>query len=165
LSKSLTETLSISSCWDSLWNGIAQWFGVTGEDDLNYVLPNHGNFHVGCRLYTDMDLFTNGSNVNEGCGGETLDFEQRLTLSEARYLEDKEQSDYCDLVIEYATTVVGNTTVRCVIIDQKVEEVGVDNDGNPLYELTIVVELSSDKEDFGTKALQVLRENADDIAL
>lgn len=33
-----------SSPWDSVWNPIAEWFGITGEDDLNKVLPNRNNF-------------------------------------------------------------------------------------------------------------------------
>lgn len=30
--------------WDSVWNGIAQWFGITNPDDLDEILPNRNNF-------------------------------------------------------------------------------------------------------------------------
>lgn len=30
--------------WESIWNGIAQWMGVTNASDLNEVLPNRNSF-------------------------------------------------------------------------------------------------------------------------
>mmetsp|Transcript_24553 Transcript_24553/g.29634 ORF Transcript_24553/g.29634 Transcript_24553/m.29634 type:complete len:376 (+) Transcript_24553:2031-3158(+) len=30
--------------WDSVWNGICQWFGVTDHNDLDVVLPNRNKF-------------------------------------------------------------------------------------------------------------------------
>jgi len=40
--------------WDSVWNGIAQWFGITDEEDLNEVVPNRGNM---ASLFTEDDMF------------------------------------------------------------------------------------------------------------
>jgi uncharacterized protein (DUF1501 family) len=57
--------------WDSLWYGITQWFGLSNQNDIDYVLPNSGNF--GCDLFTDKDLYTAGTNVIQGCGGPKLD--------------------------------------------------------------------------------------------
>ena len=45
--------------YDSIWNGVAQWMGITEECDLDYILPNRHNFPR-CSLFTDMDLFNNG---------------------------------------------------------------------------------------------------------
>lgn len=45
--------------WESLYYGLAQWFGITDLDDINYVVPNNNNF--GCLLFTDKDLFTSGT--------------------------------------------------------------------------------------------------------
>ena len=32
-----------TTSWDSIWNGILEWTGVTNEDDLDYCLPNRAN--------------------------------------------------------------------------------------------------------------------------
>jgi hypothetical protein len=71
-----------------LWNGVAQWFGDTEEDDLSYVLPNRENF--GCSLLTDVDLYKDGQNYITGCNGDTLIFDQAVLLDDARYLTRKE---------------------------------------------------------------------------
>lgn len=44
---------------EAMWFGIAQWFGLESGFALNYVLPNMNNF--GCRLYSEMDLYHNGT--------------------------------------------------------------------------------------------------------
>lgn len=41
--------------FDSIWNGVAQWFGVTDTNDLNTVLPNRDNF--GNTLMNSNDLY------------------------------------------------------------------------------------------------------------
>lgn len=41
---------------ESLWNGIAEWFGITSSDDLNTVLPNRGTFSN--LLWSQSDLFS-----------------------------------------------------------------------------------------------------------
>ena len=41
--------------WESLWNGIAQWFGITTYNDLITVLPNRNSFSN--LLWTQSDLF------------------------------------------------------------------------------------------------------------
>ena len=53
--------------WDALWYGVTQWFGITVQADIDYVLPNSQNF--GCDLFTDSDMFTSGTNSITGCGG------------------------------------------------------------------------------------------------
>ena len=32
-----------TTSWDSIWNGILEWTGVTNEADLDYCLPNRAN--------------------------------------------------------------------------------------------------------------------------
>ena len=44
-----------STPWDSIWNGVAQWFGITSTADLNEVLPNRNNFLDG--LFTTELLY------------------------------------------------------------------------------------------------------------
>lgn len=45
--------------WDSIWNSVAMWMGVKGDDELDFVLPNRNNFPP-CDMFSDQDLFTNG---------------------------------------------------------------------------------------------------------
>jgi len=135
--------------WDSMWNGIAQWFGLTEEDDLNYVLPNRNNF--GCRLFTDQDLYEHGVNVNSGCNNKPLSFIQQIILNEPRYLTGEEQKAYCEVLLSYISN-VNNSTVRCVIIDQKINLVS----RNVQYALNITSELSNDEDDFGKSATYIL---------
>ncbi len=46
--------------WESLWNGIAQWFGVTSPNDLTTVLPNRNTFAN--LLWAESDLFSTNTN-------------------------------------------------------------------------------------------------------
>jgi len=147
--------ISYYRSWDSLWNGVAQWFGITADEDLNYVLPNRDNF--GCRLYTDQDMYDNGSNSIEGCTGETLDFEQDLILCDAQYLQDQEQSRYCDLLIEFLNF---DSLVRCVVTTQSFPGTVLETNGTAVR---VSVELSSDEEGFGAIAASTLSSNAADI--
>ena len=57
--------------WDSLWYGVTQWFGISHQTDIDYVLPNSQNH--GCSLFTDKDLYTGGTNEIQGCGGPKID--------------------------------------------------------------------------------------------
>merc|ERR1712232_84568 len=42
--------------WDALWNGVAQWFGITTEEQLDYVMPNRQSFPTE-DLFQMHDLF------------------------------------------------------------------------------------------------------------
>uniref|UniRef100_A0A6V2KAH0 DUF1501 domain-containing protein n=1 Tax=Ditylum brightwellii TaxID=49249 RepID=A0A6V2KAH0_9STRA len=52
--------------WESVWNGIGQWMGVRGDNDLGWVLPNRNNFDK-CALFSDQDLFLNGEIPQTAC--------------------------------------------------------------------------------------------------
>jgi len=52
--------------WESVWNGVANWMGVRGDDDLNSVLPNRDNFDK-CSLFTDEDLFIEWKVSHSSC--------------------------------------------------------------------------------------------------
>ena len=41
--------------WEALWNGLAQWFGITSNNDLSTVLPNRNTFQN--NLWSMNDLF------------------------------------------------------------------------------------------------------------
>merc|ERR1711879_1139415 len=43
--------------WDSIWNGVAQWFGLTDQDELDEILPNRNEFN---NLFSESDLFIPG---------------------------------------------------------------------------------------------------------
>jgi uncharacterized protein (DUF1501 family)/uncharacterized protein (DUF1800 family) len=45
--------------WDALWNGVAQWFGITTSDDLDEILPNRKTF--GNKLFNQNDLYKTSS--------------------------------------------------------------------------------------------------------
>lgn len=40
--------------FESMWNGVIQWFGVNNEEDLSVVLPNRKSF---TNLYTQEELY------------------------------------------------------------------------------------------------------------
>lgn len=83
--------------WDSVWYGISQWFGIKDLDDLEYVLPNSGNF--GCDLFTDSDLYATGTESLKGCGGPTHTSPVTMQLPKARYLTGEEQKSVCRLAV------------------------------------------------------------------
>ena len=83
--------------WDSVWYGISQWFGVKDLDDLEYVLPNSGNF--GCDLFTDSDLYSTGTESLKGCGGPTHTSPVTMQLPTARYLTGEEQKKVCRIAV------------------------------------------------------------------
>lgn len=145
-----------------MWNGIVQWYGISEEDELNYVLPNRDNF--GCRLFADSDLYNNGVHNVTACGGVTMDFVQQLILNEARYLTPDEQRDFCRVLME-SIFVQFSPTILCVITKQVISELKVDevvhrslNEGKR-YLVNITAELSNDEEDFGFVATHSLNVN------
>jgi hypothetical protein len=147
------------SSWDSLWNGVAQWFGVTEEDDLNYVLPNRDNF--GCRLFSEEDLYKNGQHNITGCNGDTLVFEQTVLLDDARYLTGEEQKGYCELLKSYISFATHNSTMRCVVLDQQVA-IAPPN-GRRLeqaFQVSLTSEVSCDWKNFADPAFQRLNNAA-----
>ena len=48
----LIPTLS----WESMWNGIVEWFGVE-QNQKDYVLPNWSKFDTAGKTFSDTDLF------------------------------------------------------------------------------------------------------------
>jgi len=146
-----------TTSWDMMWNGISQWFGITSEEDLNYVLPNRENF--GCRLFTDQLLYNDGSNRIEGCAGDQLLFEQQVLLNEARYLTGEEQKAFCKAVISYVEQLT-STKVNCVVVRQNVK---VTEGGD--FALTFATELTADEVDYGNQTLDELNTKAPDIVL
>jgi hypothetical protein len=147
------------SSWDSLWNGVAQWFGVTEEEDLNYVLPNRENF--GCRLFTDVDLYKGGQNYITGCNGDTLIFDQSVLLNDSRYLTGEEQKGFCELLKSYVSFATNNSTMRCVVVDQQVS-IAAPN-GRRLeqaFRVSLTSEVSCDWKNFAGPAGRRLNEAA-----
>jgi uncharacterized protein (DUF1501 family) len=108
--------------WDSVWYGIAQWFGITDLQELNRVLPNSRNF--GCDLYNDSDLFTGGTQSTVGCGGPELSSEITFSVPEPnRYLTGEEQKQICAVAVQTASSqlAVDQDLIRCYISDQVIQ--------------------------------------------
>ena len=53
-----------TTSWEALWNGIAQWFGITDENDLDVVLPYRKYLSDNDKIYSESDLFVD-SDLNE----------------------------------------------------------------------------------------------------
>lgn len=44
-----------TSGWETIWNGIVEWMGVEGEEELDYCLPNR--IKTGAKLYSKEEIF------------------------------------------------------------------------------------------------------------
>ncbi len=42
--------------WESLWHGVAQWFGIINPTDLDEILPNKNSFPEG-DMFTTVELY------------------------------------------------------------------------------------------------------------
>ena len=140
-------------------HGIGQWFDITEEADLDYILPNRGNH--GCNLFTDFDLFTTGTNVISGCGGVTAYFDQVIVMPEERMLDPDEQRSLCDVYISYASEATSLTT-NCFVKDQALLET-LNADNETVYEVTLSLELPSDDEDIESKLTTAIQDPQFDI--
>lgn len=110
------------SSWDALFYGVAQWFGITDQNELDYVLPNNQNF--GCDLFTDYDLFNSGKQVLNGCGGVTLTTPITFQVPDIRFLTGKEQKEVCQLAVRSMSRQLGfdRAKARCYVGDQTIAE-------------------------------------------
>jgi hypothetical protein len=53
--------------WSSVWNGVANWFGIRDEAGLEYAVPNRGSFDK-CELFYDSQIFNDGAcTCGSGC--------------------------------------------------------------------------------------------------
>lgn len=52
--------------FDAMWNGVAQWMGVSDEQSLDSLLPDRKNFPK-CMMFTDSQLFDSGSTPEYTC--------------------------------------------------------------------------------------------------
>ena len=50
-----------TTSWDSIWNGILEWTGVTDQADLDYCLPNRLNTINPVKNARDFPLLTASS--------------------------------------------------------------------------------------------------------
>ena len=66
---------------------------MDNEEDMIYVLPNSGNF--GCALYSDSDLYKNGTSSVPGCGGGFVEYALSVGTQKPRYLTGEEQKAAC----------------------------------------------------------------------
>eukprot|EP00804_Cyclotella_cryptica_P019763 CCRYP_009664-RA/>CCRYP_009664-RA protein AED:0.11 eAED:0.11 QI:135/1/0.94/1/1/1/17/0/2177 len=134
---------------EAMWFGISQWFGLESDIALNYALPNMNNF--GCRLYSETDIYRDGTGKVPGCGGDVMTFSQVFFLSEPRLLNPDEQKSFCAKVYNS----ISGISIRCVLLDQiiavrntELSQRGLTDLG---YILEITYEISSDS--FGVSTL------------
>ena len=109
---------------------MGQWFGITDPDDINYALPNNGNF--GCLLFTDSDLFTSGTHSLKGCGGPAYTSPVTLQVPEPRYLIGEEQKALCKIAVNAMGKKLGFEPInsRCYIADQTIKPAEVSPGGS-----------------------------------
>ena len=135
-----------TTSWEALWYGVTQWIGITDDAAINYVLPNARNF--GCNLYSEADLFTDGTATVSGCGGDVITVQQIFLVSEPRVLSPDEQTAYIDLI-----TKTSPVSVRCLIVSQILRVLPAGsrmlNTGNTTYELDVVSEVSFESGEDG----------------
>lgn len=137
-----------------MWHGVSNWFGITKDEDLEYVIPNHKKF--GCNLFTDADLFEGYQSAITGCSGEELDYQQLLLADESRYFYDSEEIPFCDIVTNRLSESI-NSTVLCVVTDQDKYE----SDGNK--GVFVTTKLSSDEDNFSEVAVEILKSATEGI--
>ena len=123
-------------------------------------MPNRQNF--GCRLFTEIDLYVDGSNGLPGCGGEKIEFSQALLFDSPKYLTGDEQKEFCNLVRVIAQEAVPDSAYRCVILEQEIEEI-VPPEGDCTHKVTVLAELSTDKFDIADTILDALNSNTERI--
>ena len=123
--------------FDAIWYGVSQWIGITNEQ-IGYVLPNAKSF--GCRLYSESDLYVDGTGTIDGCGGDIVEIEQVFTVTEDRILTRSEQQDLCVALAECISEGSNGIEVNCVVL---LQELSSDCSANDEYKLTTVYELTS----------------------
>ena len=58
--------------WESVWQGISQWLGITSSSDLNEILPNRNSF-PSSNLFSKDDLYEAG--IPDTCNDSTESFQ------------------------------------------------------------------------------------------
>ena len=129
--------------FDAMWYGVSQWMGIT-NDQMDYVLPNAKSF--GCRLYSDSDLYVDGTGIVDGCGGDIVEIEQVFTVTEDRILTRSEQQDLCVALAECISEGSNGIEVNCVVLLQELSTdcSATDKKLTTVYELTSSVAGSID---------------------
>jgi len=125
---------------EAMWYGITQWFGITSELALNYVLPNVANF--GCRLYSETQLFEEGTGNIPSCGGDTVQVEQTFFVTEPRLLNPDEQVSFCQKVVD----AMGDVEVKCVVLNQLLSSAPGRRHLSDGFVLTVDYQISSSQQ-------------------
>lgn len=134
-----------TTSYDAKWYGISQWFGITDEMALAYVLPNKQSF--GCDLYSEVDLFEDGTESLPACGGDKVDLEQQFIMPEERLLNPDEQKEFCEVVVSSMAT-NDSIQVTCVVLDQIISPLETTRRhlaSGQTYSLTVVYTVESDQ--------------------
>lgn len=88
-----------TTSWDALWNGIAQWFGITDEKDLDAVLPYRKYSSDKDTMYSESDLFVTSylGEQDQQCSQQELaklcGLEEASNLNRARRISEEKVKD------------------------------------------------------------------------
>ena len=107
---------------------------------MDYVLPNRGAF--GCSLWTDKDLYKQGTQVNLGCGGDVKKIDGSFYLDQPRYLSNEDQKEVCAVAVEMAKSRDPQYSYRCVMLNQWIED--FTDDLVCTHKLNVSLRLSTD---------------------
>lgn len=126
---------------EAQWHPIIQWYGIRDNEAMKRILPNLGNF--GCDIYSEKDLYINGTGGLYGCGGDTVELNQVFEIGKARELTAQEQKDFCFVVTESLLPM----QTLCVIAQQIISTPTDAADTDYPYMLDVSYTISSDRND------------------
>ena len=100
-----------TTSWEALWNGIAQWFGVTDENDLDAALPYRKHSSDKDTMYSESDLFVLGDREQEQqCSQHELaqmcGLEEDSNLKRARRISEEKVKDGATFSTKYTSFLV-----------------------------------------------------------
>jgi len=124
---------------EAQWHPIIQWFGISDNEAMKRILPNLGNF--GCDIYSEKDLYINGTGGLYGCGGDIVELNQVFEIEQPRELTAQEQKDFCFVVTQ---SLLPEIHTLCVIT-QQIISTPTDADTDYPYMLDVSYTISSDR--------------------
>ena len=103
-----------TTSWEALWNGIAQWFGVTDENDLDAALPYRKHSSDKDMMFSESDLFVTSylgdREHDQQCSQHELakmcGLEEGSNLKRARRISEEKVKDGATFSTKYTSFLV-----------------------------------------------------------
>ena len=96
-----------TTSWEALWNGIAQWFGITDENDLDAALPYRTYSSDKDTMYSESDLFVTSylgdREQDQQCSQHEL---AKMCLKRARRISEEKVKDGATFSTKYTSFLV-----------------------------------------------------------